>query len=103
MAVDFGWGKLMKIPQSFKPLEFFFYFYLSNDEKPDLMKNLLPCLPVFLILFLSACSPKQDLPGQPNVLFAFADDWGKYASCYSEQEGSEAWQSLVKTPNIDRI
>lgn len=56
-----------------------------------------------LLLVITACSQKQELPKQPNILFAFADDWGKYASCYTRIEGSEPWQSVVKTPNIDRI
>jgi len=40
---------------------------------------------------------------QPNILFAFADDWGKYASCYAEQNENDAWQKIISTPNIDRI
>ena len=40
---------------------------------------------------------------KPNILFAFADDWGKYAGCYANVEGNEAWQQIIKTPNIDRI
>ncbi len=70
------------------------------------MKRFIPYF--FLLLFLiiaTNCtqSDKHKLPQKPNILFAFADDWGKYASCYSTIEGSEDWQKLVKTPNIDRI
>jgi len=69
------------------------------------MKNLFTCLIILSFLFVcSACTkPKKEIPKKPNILFAFADDWGKYASCYAKIEGSEAWQSLIKTPNIDRI
>jgi len=67
------------------------------------MKNL-TFLAVILLLISSCTQKKQtSLPEKPNILFAFADDWGKYASCYAEIEGSEAWQKVVKTPNIDRI
>jgi len=53
---------------------------------------------------LISCSPKGDkIPKQPNILFAFADDWGKYASCYARVDSSEVWHSIIKTPNIDRI
>jgi arylsulfatase A-like enzyme len=45
----------------------------------------------------------KENPKRPNILFAFADDWGKYASVYADIEGSDPWQSLVKTPNIDRV
>jgi N-sulfoglucosamine sulfohydrolase len=40
---------------------------------------------------------------RPNILFAFADDWGRYASCYEGIEGSSSLCSLIETPNIDRI
>ncbi len=65
------------------------------------------CLSVFILtagtVFLSACQPNKSLPKQPNILFAFADDWGKYASCYADIPGSEAWHNNVQTPHIDRI
>ncbi len=70
------------------------------------MKNLFFLLHFLFVLFLFlACNhpAKEKIIQQPNILFAFADDWGKYASCYEQVEGSEAWQSVVKTPNIDRI
>jgi arylsulfatase A-like enzyme len=38
-----------------------------------------------------------------NILFAFADDWGRYASAYSKIEGKNTVNSLIKTPNFDRI
>ena len=38
-----------------------------------------------------------------NILFCFADDWGRYASCYSKLESGPSLNQVVKTPNIDRI
>jgi len=69
------------------------------------MKNLFAFLIILSFLFVcSACTKQEkEIPQKPNILFAFADDWGKYASCYAKVECSEAWQSLIKTPNIDRI
>jgi len=67
------------------------------------MKNLSFCLISFLFSLITACTQKEELPQKPNILFAFADDWGKYAGCYTKVEGSEAWQSIIQTPNIDRI
>ena len=53
---------------------------------------------------LTSCEKSgQTIPERPNILFAFADDWGKYAGCYAEAEGSPGWQKLIKTPNIDRV
>ena len=41
----------------------------------------------------------------PNILFAFADDWGRYASAYAEGIGgaSSALCELIATPSFDRV
>ncbi len=40
---------------------------------------------------------------RPNILFCFADDWGRYASIYADVDGGDAISSFVSTPNIDRV
>ncbi len=40
---------------------------------------------------------------RPNILFAFADDWGRLASIYAETDGQGGLDDVVKTPNFDRI
>ncbi len=40
---------------------------------------------------------------RPNILFAFADDWGKYASAYAKVETWPGPNMVVKTPTFDRI
>ena len=40
---------------------------------------------------------------RPNILFAFADDWGRYASAYRQFEGENSLNALIETPNFDRI
>ncbi len=40
---------------------------------------------------------------RPNILFAFADDWGRYASIFAAVEGAGSINDAIKTPNIDRI
>ena len=40
---------------------------------------------------------------RPNILFAFADDWGRYASAYRQIEGDNTPNALLDTPNFDRI
>jgi arylsulfatase A-like enzyme len=42
-------------------------------------------------------------PSRPNILFVFADDWGRYASAYRQFEGENSWNQLIETPNFDRI
>lgn len=39
----------------------------------------------------------------PNIVFAFADDWGRYASAYKQFEGGTSINALIDTPNFDRI
>ncbi|TXT23540.1 MAG: sulfatase [Planctomycetota bacterium] len=42
-------------------------------------------------------------PKRPNILFAFADDWGRYASIFAEADGPGSMNDVIKTPNIDRV
>ncbi len=39
---------------------------------------------------------------QPNIVFAFADDWGRYAGAYAELEPGGP-SDIVNTPNFDRV
>ena len=38
-----------------------------------------------------------------NILFIFADDWGRYASCYRGLDGRTNLNDVVKTPNVDKV
>ncbi len=58
--------------------------------------RLLTCL-----LTLATLSHAAEKP--LNILFCFADDWGRYASIYAEHEKFPSPNQVVKTPNIDRI
>jgi arylsulfatase A-like enzyme len=40
---------------------------------------------------------------RPNILFCFADDWGRYASVYARTESRPSPNQVVKTPSIDRV
>ena len=40
---------------------------------------------------------------KPNILFAFADDWGRYASIYVDHQPSPNLNELIHTPNFDRV
>jgi len=64
---------------------------------------------IILGILLLAClwqaplSAAQRQPVRPNILFCFADDWGRYASIYATLEKQPSFNQVVKTPNIDRI
>src|SRR5262245_1350716 len=40
---------------------------------------------------------------RPNLLFCFADDWGRYASIFATIEKHASANQIVKTPNVDRV
>ena len=46
---------------------------------------------------------KSNAEKRPNILFAFADDWGRHAGIYHEKENDNLLSSIVSTPNIDKL
>ena len=40
---------------------------------------------------------------RPNILFAFADDWGRYASAYADADGQGTMNDVIHTPHFDRV
>lgn len=40
---------------------------------------------------------------RPNILFVFADDWGRQASAYARLNSEDSINDVVSTPNFDRI
>ena len=72
--------------------------------------KLLLFISLLLISFVSAnaalraAEPRQVTEAkQPNILFLFADDWGRYASIYSEVNGKGGINDVVRTPNFDKF
>ncbi len=53
-----------------------------------------------LALSAAACTPAP--PKKPNILFCFADDWGRYASIYRDP-ARPGFNDVIDTPHIDRI
>jgi arylsulfatase A-like enzyme len=41
--------------------------------------------------------------GRPNIVFCFADDWGRYARCYAPLDAKPTINGLLETPNIDSV
>lgn len=40
---------------------------------------------------------------RPNILFAFADDWGRNASAYAKVDGPGTLNDAIQTPNFDQL
>jgi N-sulfoglucosamine sulfohydrolase len=63
--------------------------------------------PLLLILFCTAfglvAGKTNAASKRPNILFAFADDWGRYASAYAGIEGEDSPNQVIHTPNFDRV
>lgn len=62
------------------------------------MKSILPVLALLLSPLAALAAEKR-----PNILFAFADDWGRHASIYSQLDGAGGFNDVLRTPNFDRI
>jgi N-sulfoglucosamine sulfohydrolase len=62
--------------------------------------RLLICTVLFLLVVqLGAETPAR----RPNILFAFADDYGRYASAYAGHDARPTVNRLIRTPHIDSV
>ena len=61
----------------------------------------LPALALGFVLGFSGTATAQS--ERPNILFAFADDWGRHASAYAKIDGPGSVNDLIRTPNFDQI
>ena len=59
-------------------------------------------VPIFLLLAGQLSAADSTAP-RWNILFLFADDWGRYASVYAGIDGKPSLNDVVKTPNVDRV
>jgi arylsulfatase A-like enzyme len=60
-------------------------------------------LPALLLTLLAASGFALSAPQRPNILFFFADDWGRFARVYAEHGNLAGTNSLLRTPNLDRL
>ena len=59
---------------------------------------------VFVLLLGASPARAANAPAStPNIVFLFADDWGRYANCYAGIEDRPSINQVLKTPNIDRV
>lgn len=56
-----------------------------------------------LIVVVALASSAAIAQRRPNILFAFADDWGRYASAYAAAGEKGTVNDALRTPNFDRI
>ena len=73
--------------------------------------NTLKALQKVFILFIltitcrttSGWAVENNTEERPNILFLFADDWGRHASILSDVDGAGSINEVVRTPNFDKI
>jgi len=69
----------------------------------------IPSLKLLLALVgsLGVCCGPILAAGSPaprwNILFVFADDWGRYAGAYAAIDAKPSINDCIQTPNVDRI
>lgn len=68
----------------------------------NVMSRAILALPALIALATSAPAAAAEAP-RWNILFCFADDWGRYAGAYDAVDKVPSPNQVVKTPNIDRI
>lgn len=56
-----------------------------------------------LLLSLFAATASAADVERPNILFFFADDWGRFARIYAEHGRTAGLNGILKTPNLDRL
>jgi len=60
-------------------------------------------LPLLLCVLISRLAAADGAAPRWNILFLFADDWGRYASAYAAIDGKPSLNDVIQTPNCDRI
>src|SRR5688500_14017504 len=58
---------------------------------------------LFTLLSVASACYGAEQSSRPNILFVFADDWGRQASAYAKVDGAGTINDIARTPNFDRI
>ena len=79
----------------------------SKSTLLDALKALQSILILFILTNVchenSAWSVEKNTEERPNILFLFADDWGRHASILSKIDGTGGINDVVQTPNFDKV
>ena len=71
--------------------------------------EIIPCNGIYMfkftlfIVFFSFVINNLLASKRPNILFVFADDWGRHASICSKIDGAGTVNDYIRTPNFDAI
>src|SRR5580765_394931 len=56
-----------------------------------------------ILLAWCASASAAEATNRLNILFCFADDWGRYARCYAKLDDGPSLNRVIQTPNVDRV
>jgi arylsulfatase A-like enzyme len=73
-----------------------------RGAKGDHQRTATSVATIIILLLLSLTTTTQ-AADRPNILFCFADDWGRYASAYARLDGPGSINDAIQTPNFDRV
>ena len=73
----------------------------------DALKSLQNILILFILANIyhenTGWAVEKNTEERPNILFLFADDWGRHASVLSKIDGAGGINDVVQTPNFDKV
>jgi len=77
---------------------------LNNKLRGELAMSRATVLRTLTVLTLWLLAPVFAVAEQrPNLLFLFADDWGRHASIYAEVDGPGSVNDAIQTPHFDAL
>jgi arylsulfatase A-like enzyme len=62
-----------------------------------------PCMVIAFFLLIVGIRGAETPSPRLNILFVFADDWGRYASAYRGLDGRPTLNDVIQTPHVDRV
>jgi hypothetical protein len=71
--------------------------YIRNTDPP--IRRLVAAL----VILASVLAPIRAAEKRPNILFLFADGWGRHASAYALVDGPGGISDVIRTPHFDRV
>ena len=76
---------------------------MLNYAYPALQRLLILLFLASVCRATSARTVENNTEERPNILFLFADDWGRHASVLTNIDGVGGINDVVQTPNFDRV
>jgi arylsulfatase A-like enzyme len=60
-------------------------------------------MPLALLFLIALLTTAQASNERPNILFFFADDWGRFARAYADHERGSRLNEVLHTPHLNRL